>query len=78
MLEEEESLSSINEEICVFCRQPLNNELNNYYGKICYLLRDFFIDISKNKEKDSRKKILDLLLAHIKFISIVIPNFKLP
>ena len=56
MLEEEESLSSINEEICVFCRQPLNNELNNYYGKICYLLRDFFIDISKNKEKDSRKK----------------------
>jgi hypothetical protein len=56
MLEEEESFSSINEEICVFCRQPLNNELNNYYGKICYLLRDFFIDISKNKEEASRKK----------------------
>ena len=56
MLEEEESFSSINEEICVFCRQPLNNELNNYYGKICYLIRDFFIDISKNKEEASRKK----------------------
>ena len=56
MLEEEESLSSLKEEICVFCRQPLNNELNNYYGKICYLLRDFFIDISKNKEEASRKK----------------------
>ena len=43
---------SLIKEICVFCRQPLNNDLNNYYGNICYLLYDFFIDIIKNKEEN--------------------------
>ena len=45
------------EEICIYCRQSLNNEdMNNYYGKICYLVRDYFIDILKNKEENLRIK----------------------
>ena len=56
-LEEEEDNTSLNnEEICIYCRQPLTNDLNNYYGKICYFFRDYFIDILNNKEINSRKK----------------------
>ena len=54
--DDEESISSQFEEICVYCRQPLNNEISNYYGDICYLIRDFFIDIIKKKEKNKRLK----------------------
>ena len=57
-LEEEDSSSFLIEveEICIYCRQPLNNDINNYYGKICYLFRDFFIDILKHKEQKNRMK----------------------
>ena len=53
---EEENISSEIEEICIYCRQPLNYDLNNYNGKICYLIRDYFIDILRNKEQKLRKK----------------------
>ena len=43
-------------EICVYCRKPLDNDLNNYYGNICYLFSDFFIDILKNKKEKFRNK----------------------
>ena len=46
----------LQEEICVFCRQPINNDLSNYYGKICYLISDYFIDILKSKKRKLRKK----------------------
>ena len=52
--EEEESISSEIEEICIYCRQSLNNDINNYHGKICYLFRDNFIDILK--AENPRKK----------------------
>ena len=55
-IEKEDDLSAQKEEICIYCRQPLNIDLNNYYGKICYFCRDYFIDILKNKEKNKRKK----------------------
>ena len=57
-IEEEDSSFLIQvEEICIYCRQLLNNnDINNYYGKICYLFRDFFIDILKNKEQKNRIK----------------------
>ena len=53
---EEEDNILTQEEICIYCRQPLNNDINNYYGKICYLFRDFFIDILKHKEQKNRMK----------------------
>ena len=54
--EEEESISSQKEEICIYCRQPLIFDLNNYYGKLCYIFRDYFIDILKNKEENLRQE----------------------
>ena len=50
------AISSKTEEICIYCRQYLDNNLNNYFGKICYLFRDFFIDILKNIDEKIRKK----------------------
>ena len=55
-LELENDNSSNVEEICVYCRQPITNDLNNYYGRICYLVCDYFIDILKKKEEKMRKK----------------------
>ena len=56
MDKEEDNISLNNEEICIFCRQSLTKDLNNYYGKICYFVRDYFFDILNNKEMISRKK----------------------
>ena len=53
--EEEENILK-QEDICTYCRQYLNNDINNYFGKICYILRDFLIDILKNKEQKNRIK----------------------
>ena len=45
------------EEICIFCRQSLNkNNLDNYFGKLCFKLSDFFIDILNNIEKNNLRK----------------------
>ena len=54
--EESENYSKEVEEICIFCRKVLTNNINDYFGKICFLCRDFFIDILKNKKEESRKK----------------------
>jgi hypothetical protein len=50
-VEPDEAILSQKEEICVYCRQSLNNDINNYFGKICYLISDYFIDILKKKMK---------------------------
>ena len=50
------SISSETEEICIYCRQYLDNGLNNCYGKVGFQFRDFFIDILKNKDEKLRKK----------------------
>ena len=53
---EDNSASKI-AEICIYCRKPLNNfDINNYYGKICFMIRDYFIDILKNKNQNIRIK----------------------
>ena len=52
----DDTMTSENEEICVYCRQSLNNDLSDYYGKICYLFTDYFIDTLKSKEEKLRKK----------------------
>ena len=47
-----------NEEVCVYCRQFLENDSNNfeYYGKICYYFSDFLTDIFRKKPEEQRKK----------------------
>ena len=52
----DDNMTSKNEEICVYCRQPLNNDLSDYYGKICFLFADYFTDILRKKEEKLRKK----------------------
>ena len=52
----DDTMTSENEEICVYCRQSLNNDLSDYYGKICYLFTDYFIDTLKSKEEKLRKR----------------------
>ena len=49
---EEDKSSSEIDEICIYCKQPLNN----YYGKVCFMIQDYFIDILKNKEQKLRRK----------------------
>jgi len=45
------------EVICIYCRQAINyDDLNNFAGKICYTIRDYFRDILKKKDEKSRKK----------------------
>ena len=52
-----EDENNLNEDICIFCRIHLNkNDLNNYYGIICYKISDFFNDILMKKEQNQRKK----------------------
>ena len=57
-LNEEENSSSQIEDICVYCRQQLNEDdyLNNYYGVICFLFSDYFINMLKSVKKKLRKK----------------------
>ena len=55
-MNEEDNNIQQKEENCVYCRQPLINDLNNYYGKICYLISDYFIDILKNTKRELKKK----------------------
>ena len=56
-LSEEENSTSQIEDICVYCRQSLNeDDLNNYYGVICFLFSDYFINILKSIKKKLRKK----------------------
>ena len=51
------SFSSETNEICIYCRQYIdNNDFNNCYGKVCFRSRDFFIDILKNKDQKLREK----------------------
>ena len=48
---------NINEDICIFCRLHLNkNDLDKYYGKICYKFSDYFNDILIKKPQNQRKK----------------------
>jgi hypothetical protein len=56
-LKGENNINPQKEKICFCCRQPLNNDLKNYYGKICYIFTDYFLDIlNNNKEEKLRKK----------------------
>ena len=56
-LDEDEKSSSQIEDICVYCRQSLNEgDLNNYYGVICFLFSDYFINMLKSIKKKLRKK----------------------
>jgi hypothetical protein len=56
-LDEDEKSSSQIEDICVYCRQPLNeDDLNNHYGVICFLFSDYFINMLKSIKKKLRKK----------------------
>ena len=50
-------LSNQINKICIFCKKPLNNcNINNYYGIICFMICDYFIDILNNKDQDLRIK----------------------
>ena len=71
---EKDNISLNSEEICIYCRQSLTKDLNNYYGKICYILRDYFIDVLKNKEMNCRKKTTRFFTCNQKFILIAIIN----
>ena len=42
-------------EICQYCKKELDNNLNNFYGIICKLLSDYFIDALKRKKEDRIK-----------------------
>ena len=49
--------NNLNEDICIFCRLHLNkNDLNNFFGIICYKFSDYFNDILMKKEQNQRKK----------------------
>ena len=51
---EEENIDLQKEEICIYCRLPLNDDLNNYYGKICYFCKDYFFNNIQNKERQQK------------------------
>ena len=55
-IENENNNFSETEKLCIYCRQSFNNDLNNYFGKICYLISDYFIDILKKKDENIRTK----------------------
>ena len=80
--EENDISSSKIKEICIYCRQPLNYEdLNNYYGKICFLIRDYFIDIINNKEEKLRTKTTRIVTCNHKihfncFSEFTVKNIK--
>ena len=45
------------EELCQFCKKEIdNNNLFNYYGLICNLSTDYFIDLLRKKPKNKRIK----------------------
>ena len=50
------SILSDTEEICIYCRQYLDNNINNFYGKVCFQSSDFFIDILKKRDEKLREK----------------------
>ena len=56
-IKKEDNSSPKIDEICIYCKKPLNkDDINNYYGKICFLVCDYFVDILKNEEQNLRKK----------------------
>ena len=57
-----EDKNQIEEESCVFCREPLLKAPNKfgYYGKICYYFSDYLTDIMRKKPEAERKKMVNL------------------
>ena len=52
--QDDNKIEKNSDKICVFCRQGLNSNLDKCYGKICYLLKDKFIDKLKNVDSKSK------------------------
>ena len=46
------------EDVCVYCRQLLCNDTNNFefFGKICYYFSDYLTDIFRGIDENKRKK----------------------
>ena len=54
MREEERKVEEEIKEICQYCKKELENNLNNYYGIICNLISDYFIDLLKQTPQNAR------------------------
>ena len=52
-----EDNNQVEEESCVYCREPLLKDPNNlgYYGKICYYFSDYLTDIMRKLPEKERK-----------------------